>query len=462
MSGATRAEGQAPTPIDAAWSDEHAVDVLFDLVATPSVSGNERAAVERFVMHARALGMEAEIDEAGSGIAVREERNHHRGTEDTEGSTGRIEIVLLGHIDTVAGEIAVRMEGEQTAESDTRVLHGRGSVDAKGPLAAMLVAAARATLPEGVTVRVCGAVGEETPHSRGARHIARTFRPDACIIGEPSGWEGVTLGYKGRLVVRIDVERACHHSAGPRESAPDVVCGAWQQVVQMVRETNEEGTHHRDTESTEKRGNGGEEPQRGGPRRAAAGYGEDIHFRTADGAKAGDGGAREAKRPGAFELIQCSLRSMESASDGLTERAAVVGGFRLPRWVGPEELQARIEAIAAGIEGVTLRFEGHERAHAVDRNDPMARALSGAVRAEGGSPRPKLKTGTADLNVVAPVWRCPIAAYGPGDSALDHTPIEHLPIAEYLRSIRVLTRAIETLAAELMATRWPASGGIGA
>lgn len=146
----------------------------------------------------------------------------------------------------------------------------------------------------------------------------------------------------------------------------------------------------------------------------------------------------------------------------MMDRAAVVGGFRLPRWVGPEALQARIEAIAAGIEGVTLRFEGHERAHAVDRNDPVARALSVGVRAEGGTPRPKLKTGTADLNVVAPVWRCPIAAYGPGDSALDHTPIEHLPIAEYLRSIRVLTRAIETLAAELMATRWPASGGIGA
>jgi LysW-gamma-L-lysine carboxypeptidase len=49
------------------------------------------------------------------------------------------------------------------------------------------------------------------------------------------------------------------------------------------------------------------------------------------------------------------------------------------------------------------------------------------------------------------VWQCPIAAYGPGDSALDHTPGEHLVIDEYLRAIGVLTRAVESLASELVA-----------
>ena len=440
----------------AAWSDEHAVDVLVDLVATPSVSGNERAAVERFVLHARALGMEAEIDEAGSGVAGRggDEGNRQWALGTRESSHGvtksqsqvdrgliererDVEIVLLGHIDTVAGEIPVRIDGERNDEHDTRVLHGRGSVDAKGPLAAMLVAAARATLPAGVTVRVCGAVGEETPHSRGARHIARTFRPDACIIGEPSGWDGVTLGYKGRLVVRIEVERACHHSAGPGESAPDVVCALWHGILGAVGEMNE-GRNHEVTKSQ------------------CHGVAKPGSHEVTESRSHGEG-----KKPGAFEVIQCSLRSLESGSDGLVERAAAVGGFRLPRWIGPDALQARIEEIAAGVEGVTLRFEGHERAHAADRNDPVARALSGAVRAEGGTPRPKLKTGTADLNVVAPVWKCPIAAYGPGDSSLDHTPVERVAIAEYLRSIRVLMRAIETLAAELLDGSAHASPGAG-
>ncbi|MBZ0172482.1 MAG: M20/M25/M40 family metallo-hydrolase, partial [Phycisphaerales bacterium] len=84
-----------------------------------------------------------------------------------------------------------------------------------------------------------------------------------------------------------------------------------------------------------------------------------------------------------------------------------------------------------------------------DRNDAVARALTTAIRAEGGRPHPKVKTGTADMNVVGPVWGCPIAAYGPGDSMLDHAPNEHQHIDEYLRSIRVLTRAVESLADEI-------------
>ena len=43
------------------------------------------------------------------------------------------------------------------------------------------------------------------------------------------------------------------------------------------------------------------------------------------------------------------------------------------------------------------------------------------------------------MNLVAPVWATPILAYGPGDSTLDHTPDEHIFIAEYLRAIDVLT-----------------------
>jgi LysW-gamma-L-lysine carboxypeptidase len=49
------------------------------------------------------------------------------------------------------------------------------------------------------------------------------------------------------------------------------------------------------------------------------------------------------------------------------------------------------------------------------------------------------------MNVVGPVWRCPILAYGPGDSNLDHTPDEHILIDEYLRAITVLEDALQRL-----------------
>jgi LysW-gamma-L-lysine carboxypeptidase len=50
-----------------------------------------------------------------------------------------------------------------------------------------------------------------------------------------------------------------------------------------------------------------------------------------------------------------------------------------------------------------------------------------------------------DMNVVGPLWRCPILAYGPGDSALDHTPEEHVEIAEWERGVAVLVDALRRI-----------------
>jgi len=354
-------------------SDEEAIEFLRELVASPSASGREAAAAELFARTAASWGLDASIDEVGNAVATR-------------GGPGlKKEVVLLGHIDTVPGEIPVRIENG--------VLHGRGSVDAKGPLAAMLAAAARARLPA-VRVRVVAAVGEETPHSPGARFIAPRLRPDACIIGEPSRADGVTLGYKGRLVMTAAVRSECVHSAGPRGSPADAVLGFWRACEERCAALN----------------NG---------------------------------------RVGAFEVVQSTVQSMASSGDGLSAEATLVCGFRLPRWITPMELESQVSEIAGGWPGISVRFRGHETAHVSDRNDPVARALSGAIRAEGVRPHPKLKTGTSDMNVVAPLWRCPIAAYGPGDSALDHTAHEHLSLDEYVRSIRVLSTALVMIAAEL-------------
>jgi LysW-gamma-L-lysine carboxypeptidase len=363
------------TPIEINDAD---VRVLFDLVSTPSVSGDERRAAEVFRGHADRLGMDTQVDAAGNALA-------HRGASEHEAA---VHLVLLGHIDTVPGDIPVRIEDN--------ILHGRGSVDAKGPLSAMLVAAARAELPEGVRVTVAGAVGEESPTSPGARYLVPRYRPDACIIGEPSGWEGVTLGYKGRLVVTATAAGPNAHSAGQQPSMGDEVTAWWSRVLAHVAELN-------------------------------------------------------AGRRGIFHTVQATVQRLETACDGLTQRAVIEGGFRLPPGVEPDVFEAELRGLAG--EHVELSAHGAEAAHATDRNDPVVRALSSAIRAQGARPHPKLKTGTADLNVVAPVWRCPIAAYGPGDSALDHAPDERLDLEEYARSIRVLTTAIEALANELTTPR---------
>ena len=69
-----------------------------------------------------------------------------------------------------------------------------------------------------------------------------------------------------------------------------------------------------------------------------------------------------------------------------------------------------------------------------------------AIRAQGSRPNFVLKGGTSDMNVVGAQWTCPIIAYGPGDSALDHTPDERIRLDEYAAAVATLRRLIETLA----------------
>lgn len=351
-------------------NDAWACAFLEELVRTPSVSGDERNAVEVFVRAAGVVGLESFIDDAGNGVAVR------RGS-----GADPPQIVLLGHIDTVGGNIPVRIEDG--------VLFGRGTVDAKGPLAAMLAAAARAPIDPRVTLYVVGAVGEETPDSPGARHIAHTLCPSACIIGEPSGVGGFALGYKGSLRLRAYFERSHSHSAGPGGSAADAAFCWWSAVLRAVR-------------------------------------------------------AMSLSTDGLFDSLQASVRSVDCACDGLTDSAVVLAGFRLPPRVAPAELEHRIRAIHESPR--RLEFSGHIPAFRAARGNDVASALAAAIRDEGITPRPQLKTGTADMNIVGPVWGCPIAAYGPGDSALDHAPTERINLDEFRASIRVLSRALGVIA----------------
>ena len=81
-----------------------------------------------------------------------------------------------------------------------------------------------------------------------------------------------------------------------------------------------------------------------------------------------------------------------------------------------------------------------------DRQNPLVRSFLHAIRAVDPSVQPGflVKTGTSDMNVVGPIWKCPIVAYGPGDSALDHTPNEHLSLDEYWQAVLVLEQAVRT------------------
>jgi predicted acetylornithine/succinylornithine family transaminase/N-acetyl-ornithine/N-acetyl-lysine deacetylase len=345
------------------------IALLQDMLRIPSYSGEEGALARFLVEQARRMGLYAYVDEAGNFVASTHE------TLDVQ------PIVLLGHMDTVRGDIPVRIEDG--------LLYGRGAVDAKGPLAAFICATARVRNTLQRPVVIVGAIEEEAATSRGARAVVERYRPSACIIGEPSGSDGVTIGYKGRLLVECIATRSSCHSAGPQQSSGEVATAFWERVRHSAEEWN------------------------------------------------------QCFAPNsAFAALQPSLRAINSGHDGLEDRTQLLIGYRLPPNYDIAGLRAQLMQWADEAD-VQLSFSGEEAAFQTTRTTPIARAFSVALRARGIQPTFKYKTGTADMNVVGPHWGQNIVAYGPGDARLDHTPHEHISIDEYRAGIDVLSAVLQ-------------------
>jgi LysW-gamma-L-lysine carboxypeptidase len=342
------------------------VGLLESMLRIPSVSRNEAELARFLAEHMAGLGFESFVDEAGNAVGIAGEGP---------------EVLLLGHIDTVPGEVPVRIE--------EGLLYGRGAVDAKGPFAAFVCAAGRLLARGALRHRIVlvGAVEEEAASSKGAHYAAARYSPAACVIGEPSGWDRLTLGYKGRLLVDGRWEQPMAHSAGSVQAVSERAVAFWNAVAGRCAEFNQ------------------------GQQRL-------------------------------FDQLLPSLRAIRSGSDGLTDWAELTIGVRLPPATDPQALAGELMQLA---DGGALHFHDLCPAYQGDKNNSLVRAFLKGVRASGGAPGFLLKTGTSDMNVVGPIWRCPILAYGAGDSALDHTPNEHVAIDEYLRAIDVLETALGAL-----------------
>ena len=347
-----------------------ASELLEELAAIPSPSGEEDEVAEYLLGQMRALGFRAHRDKVGNVVGA-------LGSPDAAR-----EILLLGHIDTVPGLIPVRRIKNR--------LYGRGTVDAKGALAAFVLSAARVAphLGESCRIVVIGAVGEES-RSVGAWHLANTREAPYCVlIGEPSHWEGITLGYKGLLCAEYRMVLPGTHSADDSPAPSEVAVAFWNRLMTYAEERN--------------------------------------------------GG-----RSGHFDTVDPELRTFQSFSDGLNDGVEMDIAIRLPLGLEPAELQREMTQWRDEAE---LVFTCGDAAYRSEKNTPPVRALLRAIRAEGGRPRFKLKTGSSDMNIVGQVWDCPFVAYGPGDSSLDHTPDEHIQLDDLHRAVSILARALEILA----------------
>ena len=372
-----------PTATPHPWTAENAEALLTGMLNIFTPSGAERPLAEWLCEQMRPLGFTVEVDAVGNFI----------GTLPATVAEPTAPCVLLGHMDTVAGEIPVRREGD--------LLYGRGAVDAKGPLAAFLAATvqvAHLDVPRQRPIIIVGAVEEEAATSRGARAVLDRWRPAYTVIGEPSGAHAVTLGYKGRLLVTYRAEQSVIHTARPEEGVCMRGIAFWLAVRQSATEWN-------------------------------------ALYATING------------QASQFAMVAPTLRAMQSGSDGFTDWCELTIGYRLPPEYEIADLQAWLvrEALATGGK-VTCR--GAEVAFQTVPSGRLVSAFVRGMRAEQLVPIFKRKTGTSDMNVVGPIWQCPILAYGPGDAALDHTPNEHINLTEYHQGIAVLTHVLRDLVTE--------------
>jgi LysW-gamma-L-lysine carboxypeptidase len=347
-------------------------ETLVGLVSQYSPSGSERGAAEWLVTRMKSLGYDdAFLDDAGNAVGV---MGH-----------GPKQTVLLGHIDTVPGEIAVRRDTIPPYEQ----LYGRGTVDAKGPLACFVDAVAQIGARDGWQFVVIGAVEEERD-SDGARFIVDRYKPDFLIVGEPNQWDRVALGYKGSAWANITVKRAQAHTASGEQTAAEIAVEVWLKIKAYTSTFNE--------------------------------------------------GKQKA-----FDQLLVTLRGLESESNDFEQWARLKVGVRLPVDVSPGDWYAKLNEITGDNHSCVESLGYAVPAWECAKNTQLVRAFLSGIRSQSGEPRFVYKTGTADLNIVAPAWKCPALVYGPGDSALDHTPHEHIDLQEYARAVSVLTHVLRTI-----------------
>ncbi len=162
------------------------IDFLERAVQTPSHDGVDEMR-SLLVSELEAAGVEVSVDQAGNTIAS-------RGTGDTH-------IVLNTHIDTVTPHVPFRR--------DDGIIRGRGSCDAKGPLAAMIGGFLHNECDGKVTLAI---TPDEETASIGADSLS--VEGDYVIVGEPTGLD-VCNAARGRFEGTITIEGENAHAAEP-------------------------------------------------------------------------------------------------------------------------------------------------------------------------------------------------------------------------------------------------------
>jgi len=358
-------------------TQETQIHFLAELLSAYSPSGKEQTVAEILRKEMSALGYNVKRDEVGNIIG--------------EIGEGSLAILLCGHMDTVPGYIPVRM-------ADGR-LYGRGAVDAKGPLAALVLAAAQAAKEASGMKITVAAVVEEERKSKGIKHlIAQNLKVDYAIFGEPSGVENITIGYKGSLHLKFTLKTGTGHSAAPwlYDNAAEKAYELWLEIKR----------NH----------------------------------------------SKFVRPESQYNSVTLCLTRLSSGSRGASivpSKCQMQVDMRIPPGLASTQLLEETEKVLACFKtanpkvDISFLVEDSNEPFEVEKHSPLVRAISYSIRkVRNKQPTLLRKTGTGDMNILGHTMRIPVVTYGPGNSHLDHTPKEHIMIKDYLDSIEIYKTAL--------------------
>lgn len=308
--------------------------------------------------------------------------------------SGNPTILLCGHMDTVPGWIPVRIEGDR--------IYGRGAVDAKSALSAIVIATAslKSSLPTGRVI-VAGVVDEEG-RGRGIKNLLReNLSVNCAIFGEPSGIRNITFAYKGHLHLKVVCKTVTGH-VGAQHLIPNAIEKSfelWLKIKVLCEEK----------------------------------------YRSPHGVF--------------YSLTPVITRiSSRSTTGSIPDICYMDIDLRLPPTIPCKKAVKIISEVIEDFKkenyglNIGLRIVDEIEPYVADRESIVIKSLSEAIREETGSEARLIrKTGTGDMNIFGLHLKIPVATYGPGESILSHTPNENVSIQEYLASIRIYKRAVNKI-----------------
>ena len=307
-------------------------------------------------------------------------------------------LLLSSHMDTIPGELPIK-------EEDGKIF-GRGAVDCKSSLAAMVYSISNYNFNSHNWGKIifAGIVQEESSLLGIEEFIKSNIKPDFAIFGEPTKIDQLCIGYKGRLCITYSVSTKMGHVASSwlYVNAIEICLKIWNIIKKSCKKLTEKFCKH---------SNNTKYFNQIIPNLTVISGGELTNCIPSDA------------------FIQVDIRFPPSIN---SKKILDFIENKIKNLF--ENYQNQINFKITFQKKISSQVEGFE----IKGSDIITSALRWAIF-NTINKKPKLikKTGTTFINEIGSHFKVPSITYGPGDPKLEHTDKEHIEIEEYLNSIEI-------------------------